>query len=494
MRRSTCIALILVLSIMVAAQAVAQVSNTGRLLDPTTLGHNVLTEARDINGIGVSILYAPSHDDDPVLRADVADITGGTVDYFDPRTATPDSTLLSNYDCVYTWAGFPYLDNVAFGDNLADRVDVGGVVILGSFATYTSGNFLSGRIMTPGYSPVWSPTGGNHFVTSGYAGDGVTPIHDGVVAYEVSFRDVLALQGTGVQDGSYLDGEIGHAYRPDFKVIYSNGGGAAQLLGTGDWPLLVANACRAGHSGPVLYAVDDSDDSLYTVDIATGVSTLVGACGFDLSFSGMAWDSWHRTMYVSDVEGPSGWSLGTVDLASGAVTVVGPHVNSVDIMGLAFDSTNNVLYGVDTDCVPSAGLATINRATGESTCIGPWGTGSEIRGIAYNNDTDTLYCADETNLFTVDRATGLATFVGPHGALFGAAYIGLEYDAASGILYGAGSGDGYLYTLDMSTGAATLIGSTGMVNISSLGSINAPGEPCGLFCDGFESGDTSRWN
>jgi len=486
--------LILVLSIMVAAQAVAQVGNTGRLLDPATLGHNVLTEARDISVAGVSILYAPSEADDPVFRADLAAITGGTVDYFDPRAATPDPTLLSNYDCVYTWTNSSYLDSVAFGDNLADRVDAGGVAILGPFTTYTTGSFLSGRIMTPGYNPVWSPSGGNHFVTSDYAGDGVTPIHDGVVAYESVFRDILALQGAGLQDGSYLDGEIAHAYRPDFKVIYSNGSGVAALGGTGDWPLLVANACRAGHGGPVLYAVDDNDDSLYTVDIATGVSALVGACGFNLSFSGMAWDSWHRTMYVSDVDGPSGWSLGTVDLASGAVTVVGPHVNSFDIMGLAFDSTNNVLYGVDTDCVPSAGLAVINRATGESTCIGPWGTGSDIRGIAYNNDTDTLYCADEANLFTVDRATGIATLVGPHGAGFGAAYIGLEYDAASGILYGAGAGDGFLYTVDMSTGAATLIGSTGMVSISGLGSLNAPGEPCGLFCDGFESGDTSQWN
>jgi hypothetical protein len=100
--------------------------------------------------------------------------------------------------------------------------------------------------MTAAYSPVVSPSGSNHFVSSNYAGDGTTPIHNGVTTYECMFRDVLTLQGTGLQDGSYLDGEIAHAYRPDFKVIYSNGSGATQLGCTGQWAQLIANACQAG--------------------------------------------------------------------------------------------------------------------------------------------------------------------------------------------------------------------------------------------------------
>ena len=230
---------------LMAAPAVAQVGNTGHQLDPATLGQHVLTAPESMRS-GESILFAPSEYDDPVFRAAVAAITGGTVDYFDARVATPDPALLSNYDCVYTWPDYMYFDNVAFGDNLADRVDAGGVAILGVFSTYTAGAYMSGRIMTPAYSPVVSPTGSNHYTSSSYAGDGVTPIHDGVVAYESGFRDFLALQGAGVQDGSYLDGEIAHAYRPDFKVIYSNGSGAFPLGGTGDWPRLIANACRVG--------------------------------------------------------------------------------------------------------------------------------------------------------------------------------------------------------------------------------------------------------
>lgn len=195
---------------------------------------------------GFAILYAPSEADDPGLRAAIAGFTGGTVDYFDATVGTPSVELMSSYDCVYTWVNFPYADNVTMGDNLATYVDGGGNVVLGVFATFTQGNFLSGQIMTPAYCPVFSPTGGNHFISSNYAGDGTTVIHDGVDAYECTFRDMLALQGSGQQDGSYVDTEIAHAYNPGAAVIYSNGSGALQLGCTGDWALLVANACQAG--------------------------------------------------------------------------------------------------------------------------------------------------------------------------------------------------------------------------------------------------------
>lgn len=197
---------------------------------------------------GLTILYAPSEADDAAYRAAIEAITGGTVDYFDASGGTPDAALLSNYDCVHTWANFAYADNVGFGDNLADYVDAGGKVALGAFVTFTQGNFLSGRIMDPGYSPVNSPSGGNWFFSSSYAGDGVTQLHDDVNDYECTFRDMLALQGGGLQDGSYLDGEIAGSYRDDFQVVHNNGSGAFQLGCTGDWAQLVANACNSSNA------------------------------------------------------------------------------------------------------------------------------------------------------------------------------------------------------------------------------------------------------
>jgi hypothetical protein len=201
---------------------------------------------------GPSILYCPSEADDPAYRTAIMNLSGGIVDYFDARLGSPDATLLANYDVAYTWANYAYFNNVEMGDNLASFVDVGGRVILGAFCTYTTGNFLSGTIMTDAYNPVVSPSGTNHFAMSPYVGDGVTCIHNApwpVTNYDCVYRDFLTTQGTGIIDGTYADGEIGHAYRADFAVVYSNGSGASALGCPGEWPQLIANIA-AGCGGP----------------------------------------------------------------------------------------------------------------------------------------------------------------------------------------------------------------------------------------------------
>jgi hypothetical protein len=245
MMRKQSLALCLIALFALAGVASAVMTNTSG--DQPVVSHgNVLTDP-GFMAVG-SILYAPSEADDAAYRAAISAAVGGaTVDYFDARVGTPSVSLLSLYDCVYTWANYPYADNATFGNNLAAYVDGGGRVILGVFCTYTSGNFLGGAIMTLAYCPVVSPLGNNHFVTSTYAGNGTSCIHAGVATYACVYRDYLITQGAGVVDGNYLDGEIGHAFRPDYKVIYSNGAGAAALGGTGDWARLVANACSCGN-------------------------------------------------------------------------------------------------------------------------------------------------------------------------------------------------------------------------------------------------------
>jgi hypothetical protein len=238
------------LAALVASASVAGAAhrNTGGDA-PLPKSKNVLTPKAKMKVGAPSILYAPSEADDPAYRAAMAAITGGTVDYFDASAGTPTPALMANYSCVNTWANFAYADPTAYGDNLAAYVDGGGRAILGVFDTFTSGNSLGGMIMTSAYSPVVSPTGTNHFANAAYAGNGTTCIHDTVTSYDCFFRDVLALQGAGIQDGSYVDNEIAQAYRAGGgAVIYNNGSGAVQLQGfggclTADWGKLVANSC-----------------------------------------------------------------------------------------------------------------------------------------------------------------------------------------------------------------------------------------------------------
>ncbi len=222
-------------------------TNTGELRRLDFTGHDLTPVGAD--GAGPRILYAPAEADDLNYRAEIAAAAGGAVvDYFDARVATPSLALLASYDCCYTWPNFAYFDNVGFGNNLAAACDAGLDVVLGTFCTYTSGNFLSGAIMTSAYCPVVSPLGNNHFTASSYVGDGQSCMYGGVTTLSCVFRDFLATQGSGVVDGTYADGEICGAIRPNpgggaGEVVYNNGGGASQLGCLGDWATFAARSC-----------------------------------------------------------------------------------------------------------------------------------------------------------------------------------------------------------------------------------------------------------
>jgi hypothetical protein len=192
-----------------------------------------------------AILYGPSEGDDPAYRQDISDwCSGATVDYYDARNSTPSVAELSEYGAVHVWANYAFADPVAYGDNLADYVDGGGVVVLGAFCTYTTGNSLAGRIMTDAYCPVYSPSGGNHFTASDYADDGVGFLYDGITDFGATYRDYLSLQGEGYQDGSFVDNEIAGALGHGDQVIYCNGSGGSPVRGTGQIAEWVGNGCQ----------------------------------------------------------------------------------------------------------------------------------------------------------------------------------------------------------------------------------------------------------
>ena len=238
-------------------------TNAGQLSTVTFQGH-VLSVAGEggqgaTKGAPVKILYAPSEADDPAYRAAIGAAAGGaTVDYFDARVATPSVATLLQYDAVYTWVNFAYLDKVGFGNNLASYNDNGGNVVLGVFCTFTTGNSMGGAIMTPAYCPVFSPMGTNHFTPANYIGDGVTCIYNGVALLNCSYRDFLTIEGTGVKDGTYSDNETVSAYRSaappgSGTVAYSNGAGAIQLAPTlGPWATTVAN-CATCVTNPIAW-------------------------------------------------------------------------------------------------------------------------------------------------------------------------------------------------------------------------------------------------
>lgn len=196
----------------------------------------------------IDIMYLLADFDDPTFRSDIAAVTGGVVDYVDAQFNTPSVAELAAYDCVFTHPNYTYGDSFTLGDNLADYVDGGGTVVLGIATDYLPPTGLAGTtIMGASYSPV-TTSGGITGGAASYADDGTTPIHDSIVDYGGTLWDFgVALQGSGIQDGSLDVGEIATAYRPDFKVVYVNGTGESAFTPNGEWGRLIANACAAGY-------------------------------------------------------------------------------------------------------------------------------------------------------------------------------------------------------------------------------------------------------
>jgi hypothetical protein len=93
--------------------------------------------------------------DDPVFSADVkAKLTAlgefSQVDLFDVDFDTPTLAVLSPYQAVLVYSGYPFFDPSALGDVLADYYDGGGRVVLAPGANCL--NFeLGGRFVSDGY-------------------------------------------------------------------------------------------------------------------------------------------------------------------------------------------------------------------------------------------------------------------------------------------------------------------------------------------------------
>ena len=195
-------------------------------------------------------LYAPSESDDPAHRAEIAACTGGVVDYFDARYATPDLAFLcENYDVVYTWANYAFADRELFGDILADFVDCGGCVVLGQWCAPTAGNYLGGDIMNdPAYRVVAS---GTYSASSTcWIGDCASEcIWGGVSTLCATYHDILTPDPVnGHPCGTYCDGAItyfGHNSAYAGRIHYVSGAGGQPVGGSGpDWGTFLCNLCN----------------------------------------------------------------------------------------------------------------------------------------------------------------------------------------------------------------------------------------------------------
>jgi hypothetical protein len=113
--------------------------------------------------------------------------TAEDVDTFSVQTATPTVAQLAEYASVIVWSDYPYFDNEALGNVLADYVDQGGGVVTATFSHYCCGYALAGRLVTGGYVG-FVPGGGVGSNTLSLATSNLAhPIMQGVTSGNLTF-------------------------------------------------------------------------------------------------------------------------------------------------------------------------------------------------------------------------------------------------------------------------------------------------------------------
>ncbi len=124
-----------------------------------------------------------------------------------------------------------------------------------------------------------------------------------------------------------------------------------------------------------MYAVIGS--SLYTVDMTTGLATLVGGSTAGIDYYNIAIDAAGQAYGIDG----AGATLGTIDLTTGAYTVIGSlGYTTYYAQGMEFDRTTGDLY---ISAYGSDGfLAMANKATGAAIKIGDFQGGGEVTGFA----------------------------------------------------------------------------------------------------------------
>jgi hypothetical protein len=207
-------------------------------------------------------------------------------------------------------------------------------------------------------------------------------------------------------------------------------------------------------------------NSLIALDAADpGSTSVIGAVG-RTAVGGAFLDDDFDTLYTLDFD--TGELL-TLDTTDADETVIGTAatLNGESWSGLALDRTSGILYASSTlmSGELSSTLYTIDPATGAADPIGAIAGGGRMIEIAVSPGGQ-LYGVDIAGdaLVAIDKASGAATVIGPLG--FNAEFAeGLDFDAASGVLYFAAVNDesvfsqpAQMYTVDPATGHANLIG------------------------------------
>jgi uncharacterized repeat protein (TIGR01451 family) len=172
-----------------------------------------------------------------------------------------------------------------------------------------------------------------------------------------------------------------------------------------------------------LYVLDNLAKQLLGVNTATAAATVIGAANptSGHTWTGLAGDPLTNQFYAASSDGVSS-ALYTVNPATGATTLIGTITSAPIVIDIAINAAGDI-YGVE---IVNDVLVKIDRTTAAGTLIGSLGFNANYaQGLDFDAASGTLYWAaygDSGQLRVIDVTTGAS-------ALIGAFEGGAEIDA-----------------------------------------------------------------
>jgi N-acetylneuraminic acid mutarotase len=188
-----------------------------------------------------------------------------SVDLFDAGSGTPTLAQLQQYQIVVPFSNSAFLDPDTLGNNVADYVDGGGIVVQYGFSHYGPGQGfgLNGRWVTGNYNPYSYTTNleGNTFTLGAHnAGH---PLMAGVTTLNSNFANVVTPAAGATEVAQNSLGESLVAYRPvsgGHTTVGVTAYVGAAATESGDWGKVIVNAgnwlanCQGGSPTPTATA------------------------------------------------------------------------------------------------------------------------------------------------------------------------------------------------------------------------------------------------
>jgi hypothetical protein len=233
----------------ISAPAATDISKTGQLQLP----HHVVTGASAAIPGGVCqfhvlIVYADTDGLPTQLQSEIqAEPNVVVVDLFDATVGTPTLGQLQQYEIVVPFSNSPFLDGDTLGNNLADYVDGGGIVVQHGFSHLGPGEpyGINGRWVSGNYNPYdYSENFAFNPFTLGTF-DGGHPLMAGVTSLNSDFQNIVtpAAGATEVAATNLATSLV--AFRPvndGHTTVGVTAYVGADATQSGDWGKVIVNA------------------------------------------------------------------------------------------------------------------------------------------------------------------------------------------------------------------------------------------------------------